>query len=160
MNRPRKVQRYCRNCKKRFRADDPKIKGTPGTPDAQCPACGMKGTLSAPRQFNLMFKTFMGPVEEQAADLRVVEVVLPVGGGGSRGVVRERHLARLVVDEELGPVAALWASEASIYGRFGYGPAVDVSAPGSSVLTTNCIASNSAAINVRPIAEFLSIFSL
>ena len=27
----------CRNCKKRFRADDPRIKGTPGTPDAQCP---------------------------------------------------------------------------------------------------------------------------
>ena len=57
----------CRNCKKRFRADDPKIKGTPGTPDAQCPACGMKGTLSEARLFNLMFKTFMGPVEDSAA---------------------------------------------------------------------------------------------
>ena len=57
----------CRNCKRRFRADDPKIKGTPGTPDAQCPACGMKGTLSEPRQFNLMFKTFMGPVEDTAS---------------------------------------------------------------------------------------------
>ena len=57
----------CRNCKKRFRADDPKIKGTPGTPDAQCPACGMKGTLGEARQFNLMFKTFMGPAEDSAA---------------------------------------------------------------------------------------------
>jgi glycyl-tRNA synthetase len=57
----------CRNCKKRFRADDPKIKGTPGQPDAQCPACGMKGTLSEARLFNLMFKTFMGPVEDTAA---------------------------------------------------------------------------------------------
>src|SRR5216117_1772401 len=57
----------CRNCKKRFRADDPKIKGTPGQPDAQCPACGMKGTLSEPRLFNLMFKTFMGPVEDSAS---------------------------------------------------------------------------------------------
>jgi len=57
----------CKNCKKRFRADDPRLKGTPGTPDAQCPACGMKGTLSEARQFNLMFKTFMGPVEESAA---------------------------------------------------------------------------------------------
>ncbi len=57
----------CRNCKKRFRADDPKIKGTPGTPDAQCPSCGMKGTLSEARQFNLMFKTFMGPLEESAS---------------------------------------------------------------------------------------------
>ena len=57
----------CRNCKKRFRADDPRIKGTPGTPDAQCPACGMKGTLSEARLFNLMFKTFMGPVEDSAS---------------------------------------------------------------------------------------------
>jgi glycyl-tRNA synthetase len=57
----------CRNCKRRFRADDPSIKGTPGTPDAQCPVCGSKGTLSEPRMFNLMFKTFMGPVEESAA---------------------------------------------------------------------------------------------
>ena len=57
----------CRNCKRRFRADDPSIKGTPGTPDAQCPVCGSKGTLSEPRLFNLMFKTFMGPVEESAA---------------------------------------------------------------------------------------------
>jgi glycyl-tRNA synthetase len=57
----------CRNCKKRFRADDERIKGTPGTAEAQCPACGMKGTLSEPRQFNLMFKTFMGPVEDSAS---------------------------------------------------------------------------------------------
>jgi glycyl-tRNA synthetase len=57
----------CRNCKRRFRADDPKIKGTPGAPDAQCPSCGMKGTLSEPRLFNLMFKTYMGPVEDTAS---------------------------------------------------------------------------------------------
>jgi glycyl-tRNA synthetase len=57
----------CRNCKKRFRADDASIKGVPGTPEAQCPVCGMKGTLGEPRQFNLMFRTFMGPVEDSAA---------------------------------------------------------------------------------------------
>jgi glycyl-tRNA synthetase len=57
----------CKQCKNRFRADDPRIKGTPGEPDGQCPACGTKGNLTAPRMFNLMFKTFMGPVEEQAA---------------------------------------------------------------------------------------------
>jgi glycyl-tRNA synthetase len=57
----------CKQCKSRFRADDPTLKGTPGTPDAQCPRCGNKGTLTAPRMFNLMFKTFMGPVEEAAA---------------------------------------------------------------------------------------------
>ena len=57
----------CKQCKNRFRADDPRIKGTPGAPTAQCPVCGSKGTLTAPRMFNLMFKTFMGPVEEAAA---------------------------------------------------------------------------------------------
>src|SRR5216110_1891476 len=59
----------CRNCKKRFRADDPRIKGIPGTPDAQCPVCGQKGTLSEPRLFNLMFRTFMGPVQDSAAEI-------------------------------------------------------------------------------------------
>ncbi|HUL04214.1 MAG TPA: glycine--tRNA ligase [Gemmatimonadales bacterium] len=57
----------CKQCKNRFRADDPRIKGTPGEPDGQCPVCGTKGMLTAPRMFNLMFKTFMGPVEEDAA---------------------------------------------------------------------------------------------
>ncbi len=57
----------CKHCKNRFRADDPRIKGTPGQPDAQCPVCGSRGTLTPPRMFNLMFKTFMGPVEEAAA---------------------------------------------------------------------------------------------
>ena len=57
----------CKQCKQRFRGDDPRIKGTPGQPDAQCPVCGTRGTLTAPRMFNLMFKTFMGPVEEDAA---------------------------------------------------------------------------------------------
>ena len=62
----------CRQCKNRFRADDTRIKGEPGQPDAQCPVCGSKGTLTEPRLFNLMFKTFMGPVEESAStvDLR------------------------------------------------------------------------------------------
>src|SRR5690242_19819484 len=59
----------CRNCKKRFRADDPRIKGIPGNPDAQCPVCGSKGTLSEPRLFNLMFRTFMGPVEDSAGEI-------------------------------------------------------------------------------------------
>src|SRR2546422_1028459 len=37
-----------------------------GARRALCPEWG-KGELTAPRQFNLMFKTFMGPVEEDAA---------------------------------------------------------------------------------------------
>jgi glycyl-tRNA synthetase len=57
----------CKQCKNRFRADDSRIKGTPGEPSGQCPVCGTKGSLTVPRNFNLMFKTFMGPVEEAAA---------------------------------------------------------------------------------------------
>jgi glycyl-tRNA synthetase len=51
----------CKNCKQRFRADQ--------IPNAKvCPACG-KETLTEARQFNLMFKTFMGPVEEAASQI-------------------------------------------------------------------------------------------
>jgi glycyl-tRNA synthetase len=55
----------CRECKARFRADH--LKGNPTDPGTACPNCGRKGTLTAPRLFNLMFKTFMGPVEESAS---------------------------------------------------------------------------------------------
>jgi len=33
--------------------------------EASCPNCGMKATFTEPRQFNLMFKTFIGPVEKE-----------------------------------------------------------------------------------------------
>jgi len=46
----------CKECHQRWRADDLK--------EDKCPACG--GELTDPQQFNLMFKTFMGPVEDAA----------------------------------------------------------------------------------------------
>jgi glycyl-tRNA synthetase len=46
----------CKNCHLRWKADD--LAGN------TCPSCG--GELTEPRQFNMMFKTFMGPVEEDA----------------------------------------------------------------------------------------------
>lgn len=49
----------CKECKSRFRVDHLKEAG-------KCNNCG-KANLSEPRMFNLMFKTFMGPVEESAA---------------------------------------------------------------------------------------------
>jgi glycyl-tRNA synthetase len=45
----------CKKCKKRFRADQIESK--------KCPDC--KGELGEPRQFNLMLKTFLGPVEDK-----------------------------------------------------------------------------------------------
>ncbi len=48
----------CRNCHQRFRQD--KLED----PD-QCPSCGLRGQFTEPRQFNLMFRTFMGPVEAE-----------------------------------------------------------------------------------------------
>jgi glycyl-tRNA synthetase len=50
----------CSNCRRRFRADMPEIA------EGQCPVCGTKDAFGEARQFNLMFKTFMGPVEEDA----------------------------------------------------------------------------------------------
>jgi len=53
----------CRNCKFRFRADD--LKGPPS--EIACPNCGNRGTLTDARQFNLMFRTQVGPLEESAS---------------------------------------------------------------------------------------------
>ena len=53
----------CRNCKLRFRTDD--LKGNPS--EIACPNCGQRGTLTEPRQFNLMFATHVGPVAESAS---------------------------------------------------------------------------------------------
>ncbi len=56
----------CRTCKSRFRADrlgDACCSRKPSKAPGEGPDCD----LTEPRQFNLMFKTFMGPVEEQAA---------------------------------------------------------------------------------------------
>ena len=63
----------CRNCHNRFRADNlpGATVGEGGTialpPDLPCPACGKVGQFTAPRNFNLMFKTFVGPVESEAS---------------------------------------------------------------------------------------------
>ncbi len=48
----------CKKCKGRFRADQ--------IPEGKCPTGG-EHDLTAPREFNLMFKTFIGPVEEDAS---------------------------------------------------------------------------------------------
>ena len=54
----------CKQCKNRFREDeiDPKKLAI-----RQCPICGTKGSLTDARQFNLMFKTHMGAVEEKSS---------------------------------------------------------------------------------------------
>ena len=58
----------CLNCHRRFREDTLQEQAGKSDPAAiQCPSCGVTGKWSEPRQFNLMFKTFMGPVEDAAA---------------------------------------------------------------------------------------------
>lgn len=50
----------CSNCHARHRADkldDPN----------KCPTCGQTGTFGEPRQFNMMFKTNVGPVDDEAS---------------------------------------------------------------------------------------------
>ena len=50
----------CKNCKERFRADNIDL-------TKPCPSCGKEDTLTEPRDFNLMFKTQVGPVEESSS---------------------------------------------------------------------------------------------
>lgn len=49
----------CRNCQARFRADE--------LESDVCPNCGARGMFTEPRMFNLMLRTFVGPVEDEAA---------------------------------------------------------------------------------------------
>jgi len=49
----------CKVCKSRFRADQIDL-------EKPCPVCGNRDSFTEIRQFNLMFKTFMGPVEDSA----------------------------------------------------------------------------------------------
>jgi glycyl-tRNA synthetase len=50
----------CRNCQERFRADHLPESGA-------CPNCGAKDSFTEARNFNLMFKTFVGPVEDDTS---------------------------------------------------------------------------------------------
>jgi glycyl-tRNA synthetase len=50
----------CRKCNERFRADQLPSSGA-------CPNCGAKDTFTEARQFNLMFKTHVGPVEDDTS---------------------------------------------------------------------------------------------
>ena len=52
----------CRNCKARFRADHL------ADPAGRCPQCG-KAELTEARQFNMMMRTTLGPVEDGGADV-------------------------------------------------------------------------------------------
>jgi glycyl-tRNA synthetase len=57
-------------CKKRWREDEERkeqLGDEHAEGEIRCPECG--GELSEPRQFNLMFETYMGPVRDDAAKI-------------------------------------------------------------------------------------------
>ncbi len=62
----------CRNCHNRFRADNlpGAVIGEGGRvtlpADLPCPNCGKVGQFTDPRNFNMMFKTYVGVIEEDA----------------------------------------------------------------------------------------------
>ena len=59
----------CKQCKARYKADELTDKD-PKSVDwstMQCPKCGTTGKMTDPRQFNLMFKTQIGPVENEGS---------------------------------------------------------------------------------------------
>ena len=64
----------CTNCHKRYRADQLAEEFTERTGKATaeddlsevpCPNCGTRGQYTAPRDFNMMLKTYLGPVESE-----------------------------------------------------------------------------------------------
>ena len=55
----------CKQCKGRFRADDLDAARCPEKPSKRPGECG--GELTEPREFNLMFKTHVGPVQDSGA---------------------------------------------------------------------------------------------
>jgi glycyl-tRNA synthetase len=64
----------CQSCHKRFRADqmleefEEKKGRAPegGLAEIACPNCGNRGAWTEPREFNMMLKTFLGPVEDES----------------------------------------------------------------------------------------------
>ena len=56
----------CKHCKARFRADELTASEQTNWKEMVCPKCGTKGSLTEPRQFNLMFKTHIGPVQSDS----------------------------------------------------------------------------------------------
>ncbi len=65
----------CQNCHKRYRADHleetyaAKHGHLPaeGLAGLSCPNCGVRGSFTAPRMFNGLLKTFLGPVDDEGA---------------------------------------------------------------------------------------------
>lgn len=75
----------CKSCQHRFRADH--VAGIDSgdlkklaaeLADKRCPNCGKSGTFTEPRQFNMMFKTYVGPVEDDSS----VAYLRPETAGG------------------------------------------------------------------------------
>jgi glycyl-tRNA synthetase len=59
----------CKKCKARYRADEFEHSDEEQNwQKVKCPNCGNAGDLTEPRQFNLMFKTHTGPIEETGTE--------------------------------------------------------------------------------------------
>jgi len=66
----------CTSCHKRFRADtlQEEFASKKGLPDPDavalteiaCPNCGVRGSWTEPRDFNMMLKTYLGPIEDES----------------------------------------------------------------------------------------------
>jgi glycyl-tRNA synthetase len=58
----------CKDCKKRFKIENAIEKGTQKKDSKKCPHCG-SSSLTEGRSFNLMFKTFVGPLEDAGSQI-------------------------------------------------------------------------------------------
>lgn len=55
----------CKSCHKRFKADEIRVR--PRSDPGVCPEC--RGQLTKPKKFNLMMKTFVGPLENKSSEI-------------------------------------------------------------------------------------------
>lgn len=79
----------CNSCHSRFRAD--KID------TSKCPTCGKTDTFSEPRQFNMMFRTNVGPVSTELVDQHSTMVE----SNGEEREVRESTIREYLINGEL-----------------------------------------------------------
>ena len=56
----------CKDCKKRFKVEEITERGKKKIEQAKCPGCG-GSSFTQERPFNLMFKTFVGPLEDESS---------------------------------------------------------------------------------------------
>ena len=78
----------CKKCKARYREDEFDLnEKKQDWNKVKCPNCGSIGSLTEPRQFNLMFKTHTGPVEETGTEAYFAKLLITLSDKSSSKLI-------------------------------------------------------------------------